>query len=76
MFAGLKRPAVVEDGEVAGGQVGEGFEAVFGDGAEGVESVEGGEGEGDGGLEGGYAHVGYQDKVGRSTAYSPDLRRK
>ena len=48
---GVRGPAVVEDGEIAGGEFGEGFEAVFGDGAEGVEAIEGGEGEGDGGLE-------------------------
>ena len=52
----VEGPAVVEDGEVAGGEFREEFEAVFGDGAEGVEAAEGLEGDGDGGLERGYAH--------------------
>jgi hypothetical protein len=30
----------VKDGEIAGGEFGEGFEAVFCDGAKGVEAVE------------------------------------
>ena len=57
-FFGVGGPAVVEDVWVAGGELGQGFEAVFCAGAECVELAEGGEGEGDGGLEGGYAHLG------------------
>jgi hypothetical protein len=49
-------PGVVQDGDVAGGERGDGLDAVFGDGAEGVERAEMGEGEGDGGLEAGDAH--------------------
>ena len=49
-------PTVVEDGEVAGGEGGNGFQAVFGDGAEMVEAIQRVEGDGDRGLEGGYAH--------------------
>ncbi len=55
----------MKDGEVAGGELGEGFEAISGAGAEVVEAAEGGEGEGDGGLKGGDAHfgTGYREEV-------------
>ncbi len=46
-FFGVGGPTVMDDLEVASGQVGEGFEAVFCAGGEGVEAVEGGESEGD-----------------------------
>ncbi len=51
-----ERPGVLEDGQVAGGELRESFDAIAGAGAEEVEAAEGRKGEGDRGLERGEAH--------------------
>lgn len=51
-FLGLRGPGILNDGEIAGGERGDDFYAVFGAGAEAVETAELVEDDGDAGLEG------------------------
>ena len=55
-FGGVGRPGVVEDGKTEAGELGHGFDAVFGEAAERVEAAKGGDRQSDGGLEGDDTH--------------------
>ena len=76
-LGGVGCPGVVEDGEAEAGELGHGFDAVFGEAAESVEAAEGGDRQGDGGLEGDDAHCGFMvAQGGRSRLLFPHSSRE
>ena len=57
----VKGPGIGDDGDVCGGELGEGFDTVFCDGAEGIQLPETCKGERDAGLEAGNAHLWFRE---------------